>query len=68
MSVSNEEIDDLIDRTVREIRVVREKRERSTVTTKTRKLDIHKDRIYRRLKDIESRINRKTVNLKFSIV
>ena len=46
MSVSNEEIDDLIDRIVREIRVVREEREHFTVTVKVRKLDIYKDRIH----------------------
>ena len=68
MSVSNEEIDDLVDKAVREIRIVREERERSTVTVKTRKLGIHKDRIHQRLKNIESRIDRKTTNLKFSIV
>ena len=68
MSVSNEEIDDLIDRTVQEIRAVREEGERSTITIKVRELDIHKDRIHRRLKSIGSRIDRKTVNPKFSVV
>ena len=46
MSVSNEEIDDLVDRTVQEIRVTREEEERSTVTAKTCKLGIHKDYIH----------------------
>ena len=68
MPVSNEEIDDLVDKTVREIRTTREEGEHSTVVTKTRELDIHKDRIHRRFKDIRSRISRKIVNLKFSIV
>ena len=46
MSVSNEDIDDLVDRAVREIRAAREKGKHSTVVTKSRELDIHKDRIH----------------------
>ena len=68
MPVSNEEIDDLIDRAVREIRAAREEGERSTVATKARELGIHKDRIHRRLKGIGSRIGRKTANPKLSVV
>ena len=51
-----------------EIRTVREEGQRSTVVTKVRELDIHKDRIHWRLKNIGSRIDRKTVNLKLSII
>ena len=46
MPVSNEEIDDLVDRAVREIRAAREEGERSTVAAKVRELGIHKDRIH----------------------
>ena len=46
MSVSNEDIDDLVDKAVREIRTTREERKCSTIVVKTRKLDIHKDRIH----------------------
>ena len=68
MPVSNEEIDDLVDRAVREIRAAREEGERSTVVAKVRELGIHKDRIHQRLKDIGSHIGRKTVNSKLSTV
>ena len=68
MPVSNEDTDDLVDRAVREIRVEEEKRERSNVVTKVRKLGVHRDRIYRRLKDIRSYIDRKSINYKFSVI
>ena len=68
MSFSNGEIDDLIDKAVREIRTIRKKRERSTVVEKACELGIHKDRIYRRLKGIESCIGRKPVNCKLSVI
>ena len=68
MSVSNEDIDDLVDRAVREIRVTREEGKHSTVVTKVRELDIYKDRIHRRLRGIGILIDRKSVGRKFSIV
>ena len=68
MPVSNEDIDDLVDRAVREIRAAREKGKRSTVVTKARELDIHKDRIHRRLKSIGILIDRKPVGRKFSVI
>ena len=46
MFVSNEDIDDLVNRTVREIRIKEEKRERSNVVVKVRKLNVYRDRIY----------------------
>ena len=68
MPFSNGEIDDLIDKAVREIRVARKKEERSTVVEKVHELGIHTDRIHRRLKDVGSYIGRKLVNYKFSII
>ena len=68
MSVSNEDIDDLVDRAVREIRTAREEGKCSTVVTKARELGIHKDRIHRRLRDIRTLIDRKPVGRKFSAV
>ena len=68
MPVSNEDTDDLVDRVVREIRVEEEEEERPNVVTKVRKLDVYRDRIYRRLKSIESYIDRKLINYKFSII
>ena len=68
MSFSNGEIDDLVDKAVREIRVVRKKIECSTVVKKVCELGIHKDRIHRRLKDVGSCTGRKPVNYKFSVI
>ena len=45
MSVSNEDIEDLINKVVREIRVKEEKKERSNVVVKTYKFDVYRDRI-----------------------
>ncbi|ERF74883.1 hypothetical protein EPUS_09422 [Endocarpon pusillum Z07020] len=50
MPVSNEDIDDLVDRAVREIRAAREEGKRSTVVAKARELGIYKDCIHRRLR------------------
>ena len=68
MSFSNGEIDDLVDKAVREIRVARKKREHSSVVEKARELGIHKDRIHRRLKDVGSCTDRKPVNYKLSVI
>ena len=68
MSFSNGEIDDLVDKAVREIRAVRKKRERSTVVEKAHELGIHKDRIHGRFKDVGSYTCRKPVNYKFSVI
>ena len=68
MPVSNEDTDDLVDKTVREIRTEEEKGERPNVTAKVRELGVHRDRIYQRLKDIESYIDRKPTNHKLSII
>ena len=68
MSISNEDIDDLVDKTVREILAEREDGERSNVAAKIRELGIHKDRIHRRLKDVGSRTTRKPVNSKLSVI
>ena len=68
MSVSNEDIDDLVDRAVREIRAAREEGKRSTVVAKARELGIHKDRIHRRLKGIGTLIDRKPVGRKLSAI
>ena len=46
MSVLNEDINDLVNRIVREIRIVREKKKRSIIVIKVYKLNIYKDRIY----------------------
>ena len=68
MSISDEDIDDLVDKVVREILVEREDGERSNVAAKARELDVYKDRIHRRLKDVESRTTRKPVNCKLSTI
>ena len=68
MSISDEDIDDLVNKVVREILVERKNEKRSNVTTKVRKLDVYKDRIHRRLKNVESRTTRKPVNYKLSII
>ena len=68
MSISNEYIDDLMDRVVREILAEREHGTRSSVTEKARELDISKYRIHRRLKSIGPRTTRKSVNCKLSAV
>ena len=54
MSNSDENIDDLVDKTVREILTERENGERPNVLVKVYELSIHKDRIYRRLKNVGS--------------
>ena len=68
MPVSNEDIDDLVDRAVREIRTAREEGKCSTVVTKVRELGIYKDRIHRRLKDIGTFIDRKSIDRKLSVI
>ena len=68
MPVSNEDTDDLVDRAVREIRVEEEEGERPNVTAKVRELSVYRDCIYRRLKSIESYIDRKPTNYKLSII
>ena len=68
MPNSDENIDDLVDKTVREIFTERENGERLNVLTKVYELNIHKDHIYRRLKDVGPRITRKPVNCKLSTV
>ena len=57
-----------MDRAVREIRVTREEGKRSTVVVKVYELSIHKDRIHRRLRNIETLIDRKPVDRQLSIV
>ena len=49
MFVSNEDIKDLMNRVVREIRVKEEKRERFNVAVKMYKFNVYKDRIYNHL-------------------
>ena len=68
MSISNEDTDDLVDKAVREILAEREDGERSNVAVKARELGIHKDHIHRRLKDVESRTTRKSVNYKLLVI
>ena len=68
MSVSNEDTDDLVDRAVREIRTEEEEGERLNVVTKTRELNVHRDRIYRQLKNIKNYIDRKLTNYKLFII
>ena len=68
MSISDEDIDDLVDKVVREILAERENGERSNVTVKARELGVYKDRIHRRLKNVGSRTTRKSVNYKLSTI
>ena len=68
MPISDEYIDDLVDRVVREILVEREHGVRSSVTEKARELGISKYRIHRRLKDVGSRTTRKPVDCKLSTI
>ena len=68
MSNSDENLDDLVDKIVREILVERENEERPNVLVKARELSIYKDRIYRRLKNVRSCTTQKSVNYKLSTV
>ena len=68
MSISDEDIDDLVDKVVREILAEREDGERSNVAVKVRELGVHKDRIHRRLKNVGPRTTRKSVNCKLSTI
>ena len=68
MSISDEDIDDLVDKVVREILAEREDGERSNVAVKARELGIYKDRIHRRLKGVGPRTIWKPVNYKLSVI
>ena len=64
MTNSNEDINEYVTNTVRDILTERETKEHSVVTEKTREYRINKYYIERRLKNIESYTNRKLTNYK----
>ena len=66
MADSNEDIDERVTNAVRDIRTEYETRERPIIVEKTRKYRVNRFRIQRRLKNIESRISRKSKNYKLS--
>jgi Tc5 transposase DNA-binding domain len=68
MPNSNTDIDELVDRAVREICAEREDGERVNVAAKAREIGVHKDRLYRRLKGVGPRTTRKPINSKLSVV
>jgi DDE superfamily endonuclease/Tc5 transposase DNA-binding domain len=68
MPNSNTDIDEVVDRAVREICAEREDGERVNVAAKAREIGVHKDRLYRRLKGVGPRTTRKPINSKLSVV
>ena len=68
MPNSNTDIDELVDRAVRELRAEYEYGERVNVAAKAREIGVHKDRLYRRLKGVGPRTTRRPVNNKLSAV
>jgi DDE superfamily endonuclease len=62
MPKSDTDIEDLVDRAVREIREEEEDGDRPNVAAKARELRVPKDRLYRRLKGVGPRTARKPVN------
>ena len=68
MPDSNADIDDLVDKGVRELLSEHETGERLNVAAKARELGVHRDRLYRRLKDIGPCTTQKSVNYKLSAV
>jgi hypothetical protein len=68
MPKSDTDIEDLVDRAVREIREEEEDGDRPNVAAKARELRVPKDRLYRRLKGVGPRIARKPVNHRLSAV
>ena len=68
MSNSNADIDDLMVKNVRELLTEHKNEERLNVVIKTRELEVYKDRLYRRIKNVESRTTRKSINYKLSTI
>jgi hypothetical protein len=68
MPKSSADIDELVDKAVRELQAEYEEGERRGVAAKTREIRVHKDRLHRRLKGVGPRIARKPVNYKLSPV
>ena len=63
---SDEDIEEYVANTVRDIRTERETRERLIITEKTQEYRVSKYRIRRRLKDIRPRTSRKSTNYKLT--
>jgi hypothetical protein len=68
MPESSADIDDLVDKAVRELRAEYEDGERRGVAAKAREIGVPKDRLYRRLKGVGPRTARKPMNYKLSPV
>ena len=68
MSNSDADIDDLVVKDVRELLSKQKNGERLNVTAKTRELRVHKNRLYRRIKNIRPRTVRKFINYKLLVI
>jgi hypothetical protein len=68
MPKSSADIDELVDKAVRELHAEYEEGEHRGVAAKAREIGVHKDRLYRRLKGVGPRTARKPVNYKLSPV
>jgi hypothetical protein len=68
MAESSADIDELVDKAVRELRAEYEDGERCGVAAKARELGIFKYRLHRRLKGVGPRTARKPTNYKLSAV
>jgi hypothetical protein len=64
MANSNADLDELAQKAANEIRSCQEGGERVSVAAIARQYGVHKNRVHRRLKGIESRTTRKPVNCK----
>ena len=61
---SDEDIDEYVEKTVNDILIKREIEKHINITEPVRKYRVNKFRVYRRLKRIEPRTNRKPTNYK----
>jgi hypothetical protein len=68
MPKSSADINELIDKTVRELQTEYEEEERRGVAAKTREIRVYKDRLYCRLKGVGPYTARKPINYKLSPV
>ena len=66
MTNSDEDIDEHVEKTVDDILAERETEKRTNITETAREYRVNKFRIYRQLKKIEPRTNRKPTNYKLS--
>ena len=68
MSKTNVDTDELVVKGVRELLSEYQDGECPNVVIKMRKLGVHKDRLYRQMKDVGPRTVRKSINYKLLVV